>query len=140
MNKPISYTQLMGFFQNHQNNPDLSVMTNSVVIDLLQLDKFIAQAKNNPDCDAVKIYFIRYPLQQDEDHIKTPGNNLSQISLAIVPAKFIDDNGWVYYDWIAKDLKDQDGINIFTLLVCEPGYPRDKTDKNSLCPPKGTCT
>ncbi len=136
MNTTIPYTQLQSLFQNHRTNPGLPFMTNSVVIDLLQLDKFVMQAKNTKNCDAIKIYFIRYPLTADALHIKkTPANNLSQISLAIVPANIT----FYFGDWIAEDLPDG-ANNILTLLVCDPTYPRDKHDKTSLCPPKGVCT
>ena len=135
MNKEIAYSQLESLSRNHRDNPTLPVMTNSVAIDLLELDKFITRAKNNMNCDAAKIYFIRYPLSSNEGFIVTPDNNLSQISLAIVPGQFIH-----YTDWTAKDLMEEDGIHIFTLLVCEPGTPRNPGDRNTLCPPKGTCT
>jgi len=131
MNKVIAYSQLASLAKNHQDNRTLPVKTDAIAIDLLELDKFITRAKNNMNCDAAKIYFIRYPLLSDQNHILTSGNNLSQISLAIVPAKFLE-----YQDWTAKDLKEEDGINIFTLLVCEPGEPRDKSDKQGICPPK----
>jgi hypothetical protein len=134
MNTTIAYTQLKNLSDNHKNNPGLPFISNGVTIELSQLDKFIAQAKMIPECDAIKIYFIRYPLTADGVHIiKTPSDNLSQISLALVPAEITT----YFPDWESKDLKDE-ANNIFALLVCNPdaANPRKRKDKNCLCPPK----
>ena len=136
MNKRISVNQLESLVQNHRNNPGLPIMSNSFVIEMSQLDKFILKAKSLDDCDAIKIHLIRYPLTANRVHIeKTPNEDLSQISLAFVPANIIS-----FADWTARDVAE--GNNIFTLLVCDPTSLRSTNgtnDKTGVCPPR-PCT
>jgi hypothetical protein len=133
MNTTIPFTQLESLFQNHRNNPGLPIMTNSFVIEMSQLEKFIMKAKSLDDCDAIKIHLIRYPLTLNKGHIeKTPNADLSQISLAFVPGNIIS-----FVDWTARDVKQ--GNNIFTLLVCDPESLRSANgtqDKTGVCPPR----
>ena len=140
MNKSIDVADLESLVANHTANPELPTMTKTIAIDLLELDRFITQAKNTPRCDGIKIYFIRHKLNENQDHIKKAivanetDKNLSQISLAFVPADITDP-----VTWVANDIKEP-GDKIFTLLVCEPtasaNSQRDSKDKTGMCPPK----
>ena len=141
MNKSVELTKLKSLIANHQDNPELPVKTNSVVVELLQLEKFIVQAKSKPECDAIRIYFIRHGLNTDQDHIKKafvdnePDKNLSQLTLAFVPANILE-----FADWRVKDIPEEDNTKIFTLFVCEPtagpSIPQSLLDKTGMCPPK----
>jgi len=134
MNKNIASTELDDLKRNYRANKDSLIEPNEVVIEINHLETFIAQARTKAGCDAIKIHFIRHLLNADQEHIKKiTGKNLSQISLAFVPARITNRT-----DWTAADLKD--GNNILTLLVCVPAVDRsDIDDKTGMCPPKGDC-
>jgi hypothetical protein len=135
MRKNIRSVELDGLINNHKNNPSIPFVTNSVVVDLMHLQAFIDSARNVPNCDAVKIHFVRFQLTRNQDHIQeaVPGGGLSQVSLAFVPANI--QSG--FPEWSADDLINQDGTKT-TLLVCEPigAASRSNDDKTGLCPPK----
>jgi hypothetical protein len=133
MIKKIPHTELIVLKENHRKNILSPVITNSVTIELGHLQTFIAQAAAIPNCDAIRIHFIRYELNASQGHVsKIEGINFSQVSLALVPGNIITQAP----DWIAIDLKGQDN-KILTLLVCEPtGAARAIDDKTGQCPPK----
>src|SRR6187402_1502590 len=107
MTKDITTIELDGFIQNHRNNPASPCITNTISIELVHLEEFINKARRThgaAEFDAIKIYFIRYPLTSNQGHInKLPDKDLSQISLAFVPAKVTDKT-----DWIVSPLKHPD--------------------------------
>ena len=130
-------SQLDQFKQNHRDNSNFPrEETKAAVIELDHLQSFIDQARSKSGCDAVKIYFIRYDLTADQDHIKKmPNGNVSQLSLAFVPARITS-----RVDWTADDLDENN--NILTLLICKPvTATRSRDDMTGTCPPKppGAC-
>ena len=129
----ITTADLKIFMSNHRENKNLGIETDSAAIELGQLQTFINQAiaSLGSDFNAVKIYFVRYPLDADQDHIKkASGKDLSQVSLALVPAKVIDPDAWT-----VKPLP-LDGDK-FTLFVCAPTTPsRTHDGRTGLCQPK----
>src|SRR5688572_5782240 len=94
----ITTSELKVFTSNYKENKDLGIETDSAAIELGHLQTFINQAiaSLGSDFNAVKIYFVRYPLDADQSHIKkASGKDLSQVSLAFVPAKVIDPVEWL---------------------------------------------
>lgn len=121
---------------NYKLNKQFVNETEVVVIDLRHLKTFISQAEANlgQKFDAVKIYFIRFDLNEDQDHIKKiPNKDLSQVSLAFVPARITDRVNW-------KAADSQGSGNKSVLFVCEPTQgTRSNDDETGMCPPKGPC-
>src|SRR5687768_18170292 len=92
LNPTMTTSELTDLANNHILNKNLPCETDSVVIELNHLQTFIDQAKARlgSDFNAVKIHFIRYELDVDQSHIKKiAGKDLSQVSLALVPANII---------------------------------------------------
>jgi hypothetical protein len=131
--KSIPKSRLDNLKGNHRDNTNAPFITNAVAIELILLKDFIAQAEATPNCDAIRIHFVRHPLTANQPHVlKIDNENLSQVSLAFVPANIIVRQP----DWIAVDLEDQNN-NILTLLICEPvGGARATDDRTGQCPPK----
>lgn len=135
MLKPITTARLETLANNHKAKKELVLETDSVIVTLKHLQEFITQAQGlnlTPAFDAIKIYFIRYELNPDQDHIRrNPPKDLSQVSLAFVPAHITDRVAWT-----ARDL-DQNG-NISALLICEPKLTSTRAvdDETGLCPPR----
>lgn len=129
----IDTADLDVLIKNHSENLTSAFLTNSVVIELVHLEEFINKARraHGAAFDAIKIHLIRYELTQDQDHIKKiPNKDLTQVSLALVPANITD-----RVEWKAEDLKKNN--QKFTLLVCKPtGATRSEDDKTGVCPPK----
>ena len=129
----ISSTDLDVLIGNHKDNFNSPFITNSVVIELSHLEEFINKARiaHGAAFDAIKFHFIRYELTQDnQEYIKKiPNKDLTQVSLALVPAKITDPA-----EWIVDDLKKNN--KKITLLVCKPATAWDKDDKTGVCPPK----
>ena len=123
----VSFTELREFAANYKANPGLLPVTVSAAITVNELQNFIDKAKAlyPTEFDAVKIYFVRYPLDSSPGHIlKSSDKNLSQVSLIFVPANVTD-----LPNWIVEDLQDRD--DKMTLPVCSPSF-RNET---GLCPP-----
>lgn len=117
---------------NHKNNKDFRIMTDAVFVTRAHLEKFLsALAKNHSEHDAYKICFIRHKSSPKDSRILSAGNNLTQLSLIIVPTKKTNT-----LTWDSTDVTEKDG-KIPTLSFCTPG----KSDKNSTghCPPQKPC-
>ena len=144
MKQNITTTQLDTWKKNF-TDLSLKVETESVIVDYEILKAFIDGVKNSPDCNAVRIYFIRYDendgLNDYPAYIKplAKGINRSQVSLAFVPVKDFKPATLVEgQDIIAT------GNQIFTLAICHPtfDYGIDTATNTAmakgsgLCPPK----
>lgn len=135
MKKTIPISGLKRWKENYTNNKDLRVVTESSVISLELLEKFIKEAKtNSPGFNGVRIYFIRYDesdgLNANRKHIRiagtVAGKDFSQVSLAFVPVKNFDPVT------LAGDDFELANNQIFTLAFCEP---KVRTSGTGHCPP-----
>lgn len=141
MNDTIAFSHLETWAEKHKTTHDnLPFKSQTAAISLKELKAFIKEAEDNHlrDFDAVKIYFVRYEFKpgvketQIEKAIKE--NDLSQVSLVIVPAKITN-----RAEWTVKELKDKsDDTKILSLCVCNPENDPVK-DETGMCPPKGDC-
>jgi len=129
----ISSADLDVLIGNHRNNFNSPFLTNSVVIELSHLEEFINKAKveHGAAFDAIKFHFIRYELTKDnQEYIKKiPNKDLTQVSLALVPANITNPA-----EWKVDDLKKNN--KKIALLVCKPATTWDKDGKTGVCPPK----
>ena len=117
------------FFYSKNNAQE----TESAVISLEQLQRFIDQAKiNSPGFNGVRIYFIRYAHPDDQlrpfnGYVREIGDGLSQMSLAFVPVENFDPVTLAGSDFI------QDGNKIHTLAICHPSdWPAVITESGAM--------
>ena len=128
MIKTISKPDLTQLISNHKNNPGLPVMTEDIFIGRDHFEDFIKSLPQN--YDALKICFVRFPATpKDPERILESGNNLTQLSLILVPVK-----GTNRLSWSSSDVTDANG-NLMALCVCEPGV--DDNNATGVVPPKG---
>jgi len=130
----VAHSTLLDWVDNYQQNKKMSFLTDSAAISLQQLENFIADAKrqySSPEFNAVKIYFIRFPLAGKKPNLeKESAKNLSLPSIAFVPLKNADP-----VTWDGDDFKLDNG-EIFLLPFCNPENPSGNQDETGVCPPK----
>ena len=129
----VPHSTLTKWVDNYQQNKSLSFLTDSAAISLKQLENFIADARQKYDAqfNAVKIYFIRFPLTSKKKNLdKEASKNLSLPSIALVPLKNADP-----LTWDGEDFKFDNG-EVFLLPFCNPDNPSDNEDETGVCPPK----
>jgi hypothetical protein len=129
----VSHSTLLDWVNNYQQNKTMSFLTESAAIGLTQLENFIADAKRqySAEFNAVKIYFIRFPLTGNKQNLaKESSKNLSLPSLAFVPLKNANP-----VTWDGEDFKFDNG-EIFLLPFCNPDNPPGNEDETGVCPPK----
>ena len=129
MIKNITEQKLTELIANNKTNANLPVMTDTVFIALDHFNEFLRGLPQ--ECDALKICFVRFPANpKDPGRILEAGNNLTQLSLVIIPVKATNSA-----NWSSTDATDKDG-NLRALCVCEPGI--DDNNGTGLIPPKGS--
>jgi hypothetical protein len=121
MLKSIDVPKLETWKANFSDSKNNAQETESAVISLELLQRFIDEAKiNSPGFNGVRIYFIRYTHPDDQlrpfnGYVREIGDSLSQVSLAFVPVKHFDPVTLLTgIDFV------QDGGQIHTLAVCHP--------------------
>ncbi len=121
MLKSIDVPKLETWKANFSDSKNNAQETESAVISLELLQRFIDEAKiNSPGFNGIRIYFIRYTHPDDQlrpfnGYVREIGDNsLSQASLAFVPVK--------NFDPLTLDGNDfvHDGDQIHTLAICHP--------------------
>jgi len=130
---PKTKAEIKRLTDNHTNNKNLPIITNSVFVTRQHFEQFL---DNLPvDHDAFKICFIRHEfIPPDPSKIlPVPGSNLTQLSLIFVPMRDTDRVTWASTE--ATDPNDNDRIS--TLSFCVPGIP--DRDSTGHCPPASGC-
>ncbi len=133
MFKPIPVATLSAWRALYTQNTDLPTVSESAGISLELLKNFIAAAeKDCPGVTGLRVYFVRYPLENDLSYLQKVGNKpVSQLSLAFVPVK---DNNPGSFGGVDFPMPD-DPSQILTLAVCAPEGPQ-WDESTGLCPPK----
>ncbi len=133
MLKSIDVPSLQQWKANYAapQNKAMDTMTESAVVSLELLERFLNEAKtNSPGFNGVRIYFIRYDKPNDKltpnnaygngnemyKYVSEIGNSgLSQLSLAFVPVKDFDP-----VTLAGKDFVQPANNKIHTLAICHP--------------------
>lgn len=131
MISPKSKAEIDILCGNHQSNMSLPIITNAAFVSRRHFEEFVRGLP--PDYDAVKFCFIRHSIPPQDDRNLPAGNNLTQLSLILMPMKDTNTATWESTEVIENGM-------IHTLCFCEPGRP-DRPDRNGTghCPPASGC-
>jgi len=131
--KLTDHQKIVGWSNNHKNNKPHPLETESAGISLSELEDFINAAKATypADFNGIRICFVRYPLSANKNKIKSSGNNLSQLSIVLVPLKSFDPA-----TRMGDDYKVGTSEQVYALSFTDPEGPDDPGDTTILCPPR----
>jgi hypothetical protein len=131
MLNPITNDRLDELKNNHQNimNNGLPIITKALFVTRLHFEDFVNSLPQ--DCDAIKICFIRHEIPPQDRRILPAGNNLSQLSLILVPMKNTNRSTW------ESEVATGQNSLITTLCFCVPGVPDGSSTGH--CPPASGC-
>jgi hypothetical protein len=130
--RSIKSTTLQEWKESFQTNRNLPFITSSATISLDQLERFLAEVKQQcPEgVNGIRIEFVRFQASGNSSgKLQGAGGGFSQVSLVLVPAKnFNPLTG-------TGEISALDTGEVYALAFSDP-QTNDPGDTTVLCPPK----